>query len=74
MFCCLLCVQVAYCTAAVAFEDGRRPQFEIPYDMVVVAVGEQPATFGVPGEWLLRPQYAVNLWTFWWCHGCSCVC
>lgn len=42
-------VQVAYCTSAVAFEDGRRPQFEIPYDMVVVAVGEQPATFGVPG-------------------------
>jgi NADH dehydrogenase FAD-containing subunit len=33
----------------VAFEDGRRPQFEIEYDMVVVAVGEQPATFGVPG-------------------------
>jgi hypothetical protein len=43
-------VQVAYCTSAVAFEDGRRPQFEIPYDMVVVAVGEQPATFGVPGD------------------------
>lgn len=41
--------KVAYCTSAVAFEDGRRPQFEIPYDMVVVAVGEQPATFGVPG-------------------------
>eukprot|EP00882_Tetradesmus_deserticola_P001020 GHRQ01001105.1.p1 GENE.GHRQ01001105.1~~GHRQ01001105.1.p1 ORF type:complete len:649 (+),score=345.14 GHRQ01001105.1:241-2187(+) len=41
--------KVAYCTAAVAFEDGRRPQFEIEYDMVVVAVGEQPATFGVPG-------------------------
>jgi hypothetical protein len=41
--------QVALCTSAVAFEDGRRPQFEIPYDMVVVAVGEQPATFGVPG-------------------------
>lgn len=27
----LLPVQVAYCTSAVAFEDGRRPQFEIPY-------------------------------------------
>lgn len=40
---------MAYCTAAVAFEDGRRPQFEIPYDLVVVAVGEKPATFGVPG-------------------------
>lgn len=45
--------QVAYCTSAVAFEDGRRPQFEIPYDMVVVAVGEQPATFGVPGNSIL---------------------
>jgi NADH dehydrogenase FAD-containing subunit len=44
-------LQVAYCTAAVAFEDGRRPQFEIEYDMVVVAVGEQPATFGVPGAY-----------------------
>lgn len=48
--CCLCVTQVAYCTAAVAFEDGRRPQFEIPYDMVVVGVGEQPATFGVPGR------------------------
>eukprot|EP00878_Enallax_costatus_P005917 GHUV01006208.1.p1 GENE.GHUV01006208.1~~GHUV01006208.1.p1 ORF type:complete len:338 (+),score=70.72 GHUV01006208.1:311-1324(+) len=41
--------KVAYCTAAVAFEDGRRPQFEVPYDVLVVAVGERPATFGVPG-------------------------
>lgn len=44
------CSQVAYCTAAVAFEDGRRPQFEVPYDVAVVAVGERPATFGVPGR------------------------
>jgi hypothetical protein len=51
----LLLLQVAYCTAAVAFEDGRRPQFEIEYDMVVVAVGEQPATFGVPGAQLGQP-------------------
>jgi NADH:ubiquinone reductase (non-electrogenic) len=29
--------------------DGRRPEFEIEYDTLVVAVGEQPATFGVPG-------------------------
>ncbi len=43
-------MQVAYCTSAITYEDGRRPQFEIPYDVVVVAVGEQPATFGVPGE------------------------
>ncbi|KAF8058293.1 SPAC3A11.07 [Scenedesmus sp. PABB004] len=41
--------KVAYCTAAVSFEDGRRPSFEIPYDIAVVAVGEAPATFGVPG-------------------------
>jgi NADH:ubiquinone reductase (non-electrogenic) len=40
---------VAYCTSSVAFEDGRRPQFEIAYDIAVVAVGEAPATFGVPG-------------------------
>jgi NADH:ubiquinone reductase (non-electrogenic) len=24
-------------------------QFEVPYDYLVVSVGEQPATFGVPG-------------------------
>eukprot|EP00877_Chromochloris_zofingiensis_P010276 jgi/Chrzof1/5501/Cz16g05180.t1 len=41
--------KVAYCTSSVAFEDGHRPVFEIPYDTAVVAVGEQPATFGVPG-------------------------
>jgi NADH:ubiquinone reductase (non-electrogenic) len=40
---------VAYCTSSIAFEDGRRPQFEIAYDIAVVAVGEAPATFGVPG-------------------------
>ncbi|GBG00600.1 NADH dehydrogenase [Raphidocelis subcapitata] len=41
--------KIARCTSAVAFMDGRRPQFEIEYDTLVVAVGEQPATFGVPG-------------------------
>lgn len=41
--------KVALCTSNVAYESGRRPQFEVLYDMVVVAVGEQPATFNVPG-------------------------
>lgn len=43
------CLQVAYCTSAIAYEDGTKPVFEIPYDFAVVSVGEQPATFGVPG-------------------------
>lgn len=41
--------KVALCTSAVAFEDGNRPQFEVPYDILVCAHGEQPATFGVKG-------------------------
>ncbi|KXZ46318.1 hypothetical protein GPECTOR_45g188 [Gonium pectorale] len=41
--------KVAVCTSSIAYDDGRRPQFEIQYDKAVVAVGEQPATFGVPG-------------------------
>ncbi|KAG2429690.1 hypothetical protein HYH02_013948 [Chlamydomonas schloesseri] len=41
--------KVAVCTAKFSHTDGRRPQFEIQYDKAVVAVGEQPATFGVPG-------------------------
>ncbi|KIZ07869.1 NADH dehydrogenase [Monoraphidium neglectum] len=41
--------KVARCTGAVAFRDGRRPEFEVEYDTLVVAVGEQPSTFGVPG-------------------------
>jgi hypothetical protein len=41
--------KVALFQSVPAFEDGRRPQFEVPYDLAVVAVGELPATFGVPG-------------------------
>lgn len=41
--------QVAYCTAAVSYDDGSRPSFAIPYDVAVIAVGEAPATYGVPG-------------------------
>jgi hypothetical protein len=32
-----------------AYKDGRRAAFEVPYDILVVAVGEQPGTFGTPG-------------------------
>ncbi|MEW5318850.1 MAG: hypothetical protein WDW38_010035 [Sanguina aurantia] len=39
----------AHCTAARDAEDGTRPSFEVPYDLAVVAVGEVPATFGIPG-------------------------
>ena len=31
-----------------ACKNGRA-EFEVPYDILVVAVGEQPATFGIPG-------------------------
>lgn len=41
--------KVALCTSSVQFESGLRPEFEIPYDVAVIAVGEKPATFGVPG-------------------------
>ncbi|GIL85463.1 hypothetical protein Vretifemale_13975, partial [Volvox reticuliferus] len=41
--------KLAVCTSQFALDDGRRPQFEIQYDKAVVAIGEQPATFGVPG-------------------------
>ncbi|KAL4425486.1 hypothetical protein ABPG75_009502 [Micractinium tetrahymenae] len=41
--------KIIYCTSQNAYEDGFRPKFEVPYDLLVVAVGEQPATFGVPG-------------------------
>ncbi|KXZ46317.1 hypothetical protein GPECTOR_45g187 [Gonium pectorale] len=41
--------KLAVCTPKFSFTDGRRPQFEVQYDKAVVAVGEQPATFGVPG-------------------------
>jgi len=41
--------KVASCTSAFKYDNGVQPQFEVPYDILVVAVGEQPATFGVPG-------------------------
>jgi NADH:ubiquinone reductase (non-electrogenic) len=41
--------KVVYCTSKNCYEDGFRPEFQIPYDILVVAVGEQPATFGIPG-------------------------
>lgn len=41
--------KVAHCSGSIALKDGRRPEFEVEYDTLVVAVGEQPATFGVPG-------------------------
>lgn len=52
----MLCGQVldvkrklALCTSTFAYENGRRPQFEVSYDVLVMSVGEQTATFGVPG-------------------------
>ncbi len=41
--------KLALCTSTFAYENGRKPQFEVAYDAVVVSVGEQTATFGVPG-------------------------
>lgn len=41
--------KVATCVAASTSLGGYKPTFEVPYDILVVAVGEQPATFGVPG-------------------------
>jgi NADH:ubiquinone reductase (non-electrogenic) len=41
--------KVARCTAVTSLGGGEPRSFVVPYDVVVVAVGEQPATFGVPG-------------------------
>lgn len=41
--------KVASCTSAVSDGSGRYRQFDVPYDVLVVAVGERPASFGVPG-------------------------
>ncbi|KAK9844058.1 hypothetical protein WJX81_003133 [Elliptochloris bilobata] len=41
--------KTALCVSSVAYQGGRKPHFQINYDLVVVAVGEQSATFGVPG-------------------------
>lgn len=40
--------KVAFCQSS-ASEGSFRPKFELPYDILVVAVGEEPATFNVPG-------------------------
>ena len=41
--------KVALCTASVAHESGKKPEFEISWDLLIMAVGEKTATFGVPG-------------------------
>ncbi|KAK9915294.1 hypothetical protein WJX75_007230 [Coccomyxa subellipsoidea] len=41
--------KLALCSSTFAYENGRKPQFEVAYDAVVIAIGEQTATFGVPG-------------------------
>ncbi|KAL6764234.1 hypothetical protein V8C86DRAFT_1681458 [Haematococcus lacustris] len=41
--------KVVTCTSAFAYDGGARPRFQVAYDVLVVAVGEVPATFGVPG-------------------------
>mmetsp|Transcript_22742 Transcript_22742/g.70657 ORF Transcript_22742/g.70657 Transcript_22742/m.70657 type:complete len:515 (+) Transcript_22742:344-1888(+) len=41
--------KVASCTSKVTDSTGYQPTFDIRYDLLVVAVGEMPASFGVPG-------------------------
>lgn len=41
--------KVASCTSTVADGNGQKRQFDVHYDILVVSVGEQPASFGVPG-------------------------
>lgn len=61
----------AYCIA-----DGFRPTFEVPYDLLIVAVGEQPATFGVPGVeehcYFLKASLAVLPRSLFCRQGCEC--
>jgi hypothetical protein len=40
---------VATCTSEFAYQSGNKPTFDIKYDTLVVSVGEQPATYNVPG-------------------------
>lgn len=58
--------KVARCVSAFTKRDGQKVEFEIPYDIVVVAVGEQQATFGIPGVkehcfFMKEVQHAVSL-------------
>lgn len=41
--------KIATCTSAIVDSSGSRRRFEIPYSKLIVSVGEQPASFGVPG-------------------------
>lgn len=42
--------QVAVCRSDAILDNGGQPsEFELVYDTLVMAIGEQPATFGVPG-------------------------
>ena len=41
--------RVAVCSPVADLPTGGRPPFRVTYDVAVVAVGEQPATLGVPG-------------------------
>lgn len=41
--------KVAVCHSDAILESGQPSEFELQYDTLVMAIGEQPATFGVPG-------------------------
>lgn len=41
--------KVAKCTSVIADGSGKKREFEVPYSKLVIAVGEQPASFGIPG-------------------------
>eukprot|EP00959_Pyramimonas_sp_CCMP1952_P172088 3595664-Pyramimonas_sp.AAC.1 len=41
--------QVVTCTSKVAYSNGARPVLDVPYDTLVVGVGEEPNTFNTPG-------------------------
>jgi len=41
--------KVAKCTSVIADGSGKKREFEVPYSKLVVAIGEQPASFRVPG-------------------------
>lgn len=41
--------KVAVCRSDAILESGQPSEFEVEYDTLVMAIGEQPATFGVPG-------------------------
>lgn len=43
----------------IATTDSSGMQLELSYDKLVIAVGAQPNTFGIPGEYMIEDEYRI---------------